>query len=581
MDIRRPFSFGNDAFSKIKIVPPKITPWFVTCWDECVPKIHKPSVKQHRDSSINPPLEYDQGTWMTHKQLQRDRQTFFLHGDEFEVFTYAQLLAQQLSQNEGFLLRLSEARSPLPHHAGSLIVSEDFSKRYLGTVGKGHLEVSSWFTDSTGLSHSKPFWKNPIPQTVLLHRKDMTTVLENLVFGWTFRANTASEPKAETFQKITPPPRKRVAGSLKYTQVQPRYAFAESELIGPVLPSPEEQEMNQLRNELQSALDEIISGNQAMKEGWDEVLEDAPWYEDTLIYTGAFLTGLFNGAKGIGELLLSLGEGVITANVYVKDAIYEGIINGNLDHVQEDLEQLEEAAGETWETVSEGIHTLSMVMSDPEMRELLLDFVDDYWDSLHAVEVTELVGSASFDILLALATAGAGTAASAASKGQKLTKAGKAFQKIANALKRKRRSKSWIANNWDTLMTNGEKGVFGEAMADAWMKKNGYTKLNGPMTKIGDRPKGPGIDGIYQNSNPPPKYVIVDAKATAGNPLTSSNYPTTKGGQKQMSKRWVEARLDKEIRDKSVLNDIVLNGYKRVELKVDRHGNVVKNDIPW
>lgn len=62
------------------------------------------------------------------------------------------------------------------------------------------------------------------------------------------------------------------------------------------------------------------------------------------------------------------------------------------------------------------------------------------------------------------------------------------------------------------LSTNAKKGVFGEANADAYMKNQGYEKINGPDVQVGGSPKGNGIDGIYKNANPPPGYVIGEAK---------------------------------------------------------------------
>lgn len=64
--------------------------------------------------------------------------------------------------------------------------------------------------------------------------------------------------------------------------------------------------------------------------------------------------------------------------------------------------------------------------------------------------------------------------------------------------------------------TTAEKGVFGEAKADDRMIQEGFEKMNGPPVKPGDAPKGQGIDGVWRNPNPPPDYVITEAKYGTG-----------------------------------------------------------------
>jgi hypothetical protein len=121
------------------------------------------------------------------------------------------------------------------------------------------------------------------------------------------------------------------------------------------------------------------------------------------------------------------------------------------------------------------------------------------------------------------------------------------------------------------LSSNAKKGIFGEAKADAWMKQNGFKKLNGPDAQIGDAPRGQGIDGVYENMNPPPKYVVGEAK------FGSSRLGTTKDGM-QMSENWVDNRLEKAV-GRETADDIQLEGYDRWLLRVDENGNVTPSAI--
>lgn len=79
-----------------------------------------------------------------------------------------------------------------------------------------------------------------------------------------------------------------------------------------------------------------------------------------------------------------------------------------------------------------------------------------------------------------------------------------------------------------------------------------------------------GIDGIYENANPPPKYVIDEAKYN-----TSKLNPKTKDGP-QMSDEWVRNRLDQV--DPDTADDIMramdAGEVDKVLSKVDEFGNV-------
>jgi hypothetical protein len=124
-------------------------------------------------------------------------------------------------------------------------------------------------------------------------------------------------------------------------------------------------------------------------------------------------------------------------------------------------------------------------------------------------------------------------------------------------------------------LTNEQKGKFGEAKADDYMNKRGFTKRGshdapGPG---GGKPKPQGIDGVYENTNPPPKWVVAEAK------YGSSGYGETADG-KQMSRRWVENRLDHAVGD-TLADQILREGYERWELRVAPDGTVTPSPITW
>lgn len=89
------------------------------------------------------------------------------------------------------------------------------------------------------------------------------------------------------------------------------------------------------------------------------------------------------------------------------------------------------------------------------------------------------------------------------------------------------------------LVTNKRKGNYGEMKMDVYFESTTYKRISGDrVTGLNDKIVK-GIDGVYENSSPPPKYVIAEAK------YGTSQLRKTKDG-KQMSDTWVDRsnRLD-------------------------------------
>ena len=82
-----------------------------------------------------------------------------------------------------------------------------------------------------------------------------------------------------------------------------------------------------------------------------------------------------------------------------------------------------------------------------------------------------------------------------------------------------------------------------------------------------------GIDGVYYNQGPPPKYIIGEAK------YGSSNLSNTKDGR-QMSDTWIEGknRLEKAV-GKDVADDILLEGYDRALVNVGEDGSIITKKL--
>lgn len=106
--------------------------------------------------------------------------------------------------------------------------------------------------------------------------------------------------------------------------------------------------------------------------------------------------------------------------------------------------------------------------------------------------------------------------------------------------------------------TTGEKGDIGEAEADKFMDGRKYRKIGSskkPTTGTGGKPQG--IDGVYENASPPPRYVVGEAK-----------YDKSTFLKGQDTAEWVDARLDQAC-GKKLADQIRAEGYEYWELRYD------------
>ena len=127
--------------------------------------------------------------------------------------------------------------------------------------------------------------------------------------------------------------------------------------------------------------------------------------------------------------------------------------------------------------------------------------------------------------------------------------------------------------------TNKQKGNFGEMKAYKNHMQNPNLKNIGrkPPTNLDEKIKK-GIDGIYENTAypPPPKFIIDEAK------YGTSRLGKTKSSGKQMSDRWVEDRLKKQVGDKKareIMKAMKDGEVDKILSKIDKAGNVTTQKL--
>ena len=84
-----------------------------------------------------------------------------------------------------------------------------------------------------------------------------------------------------------------------------------------------------------------------------------------------------------------------------------------------------------------------------------------------------------------------------------------------------------------------------------------------------------GVDGLYFNGRPPPKYIVMEAK------YHKSSYGWTKNDGKQMSDKWIEKKIVNQLSG-DALDDFELEGYAKIGLRyIPDIGKSVKEVITW
>ncbi|KQM77869.1 hypothetical protein ASE74_15835 [Pedobacter sp. Leaf216] len=120
---------------------------------------------------------------------------------------------------------------------------------------------------------------------------------------------------------------------------------------------------------------------------------------------------------------------------------------------------------------------------------------------------------------------------------------------------------------------NTLKGKMGEYQADQFMASKGYKKLNhnGELIDPLSKAKGKGIDGVWHDPGPPPRYIISETK-----------YGSGKLGKDQLSDKWINTNLGDAVsgKDQAAIGKLINKGQLEKQLlKVDDQGKVVTKII--
>ncbi|MBB3059779.1 DNA/RNA non-specific endonuclease [Microbulbifer rhizosphaerae] len=232
-------------------------------------------------------------------------------------------------------------------------------------------------------------------------------------------------------------------------------ALTQQRLIIEENPPGEEElaeQQSQLLQKIRMALRQIIAQERAEAAQHTQRLAQESHVNRALIYTGAFFNGLWNAGVDLAKWVKEVSD-VVSPTQHLLRSIHashralqrnrengENILTAYVDeHLKGEKRELVQALGFdpsaiTREQFDQAMEIADLVWESPALRADLIRFAKDYVNAQHAIELTNLSGSAAFEILftivLAAVTAGAGLAASAASQARHLAK----FRKVGDLL---------------------------------------------------------------------------------------------------------------------------------------------------
>ncbi|MDF9448770.1 T7SS effector LXG polymorphic toxin [Bacillus toyonensis] len=153
---------------------------------------------------------------------------------------------------------------------------------------------------------------------------------------------------------------------------------------------------------------------------------------------------------------------------------------------------------------------------------------------------------------------------------------GKVAQTLEAARAQQRTVIESVESGEVALKTTKRKGNYGEMKMDDFFESQTYTRISDDRVLTLDQKIVKGIDAVYENSSPPPKYVIAEAK------YNTSKLGKTNDG-KQMSEDWIlgserlDSTLSKEKADE-IVEEMLLNpeNVQRIVIQVMPDGTIVK-----
>jgi len=304
--------------------------------------------------------------------------------------------------------------------------------------------------------------------------------------------------------------------------------------------APEEDSRGILRVKIHQALAAIVAQERAEARHHEKLLGEEIRTTRAFIYTGAFLTGLWNAGADLAQWLKEVNDVVNPLHRSLRgihssyralqrnSETGEDLLTAYRDEVlTAEKRELVQVLGFDPSSISraqfhQATELAKLIWEDPALQAGLRRFVKDYVKAQHPIEITEFSGAAAFavlfTILLAAVTAGAGLAAGAASQARhlaKFRKVGQLLMEFAEQVKKARK-----------LGSRGAKGNQKANFED--FESLGEVDVSRP-TEVGarkDKPKRRGKTDFSKRKGVPPASLddAVSRLNSMGNEITRNGY---------------------------------------------------------
>ena len=212
--------------------------------------------------------------------------------------------------------------------------------------------------------------------------------------------------------------------------------------------SPGEQRLAAIRAELSTTLNQFSAEWKSREDGRQAAWDELDFTDKVLVSIGSFFVNTAEGIEGAAQLIWAglkavwnNGPKIFEAAeklIGFQAALAENIAKGDWDAVQgqlatakDNLVDVGEFLGEKGKAMLNGMETMATLLQDDQTRELLGNFVKDIWDNTSDATKAFAVANILGEVLVAVGTAGIGTAAKSVGTAGKL---GKLFSQLADAL---------------------------------------------------------------------------------------------------------------------------------------------------
>jgi len=331
----------------------------------------------------------------------------------------------------------------------------------------------------------------------------------------------------------------------------------------------DDPDIREARNALRNALWRIVDQTrQDFADDWKEWNDAGMAYRAFLVKLNQIegqAKGTWDWASGTVEAVWQLLVLGAKADLELKSLVYT-VVTGDWETFDRKIAEYRAKGEQVLGAASEIKEQLMLVFDDQETWDIIAAFPEHWARAVPPDEMAELTSrygtqfaiDVVISVVLAAFTAGSAGAAYGGAKwtaaigrlGTKLVKlldelrdAFKALGKVLKARKRRQVEPPRNADGHKVIESRKKRtphqgAAFGETTAHKLMTDKGLQ----PMGKTDGvyRAGEKGIDGVYRNPNPPPEYVITEAK------YNKARMRDTKDGP-QMSDKWVRNRLDTKV----------------------------------